>query len=77
MAPRQARGREVINEFPWSRPRAGGRSGQQLYNMRCIFVALVTISLRDNKRFVSHGFCHCDRRAPERVDLHSSLRHLS
>ena len=31
------------------------------YNLRCIFVAQVAISLRDNKRFISHGFCHCDR----------------
>ena len=46
------------------RPR-GGRSTNiriecsSVYTLRCIFMARITS--RDNKRFVSHGFCHCAR----------------
>ena len=48
-----------------SRPLAGpGRSTDiricsAVYTLRCLYMARITS--RDNKRFVSHGFCHCAR----------------
>ena len=38
-----------------------GCRGLQLYTWRCTFMARVTSA--ENKRFVSHGFCHCARRS--------------
>ena len=47
-----------------SRPRAGRSTGVRIecsavYTVRCILKARFTS--RDNKRFASHGFCHCAR----------------
>ena len=38
-----------------------GCRGLPLYTWRCTFMARVTSA--ENKRFVSHGFCHCARRS--------------
>ena len=47
-----------------SRPWAGRSTDIRIersavYTLRCLFMARITS--RDNKRFVSHGFCHCAR----------------
>ena len=33
--------------------------GQRTYTLRCLYKARITST--DNKRFVTHGFCHCAR----------------
>ena len=47
-----------------SLPRAGRSTDIRIecsavYTLRCLYMARITS--RDNKRFVSHGFCHCAR----------------